>query len=87
MDVAHHGVMSRRFSFYHLLDDACAKGIGFTKKPQLMMRRDHITKEPSFYDGDWNPMQIMEWMWASVTPSSFEFTQENYELIYYQNKP
>jgi hypothetical protein len=32
-DLAKHGALSRRFNFIHLLDDACAKGYGFTKKP------------------------------------------------------
>ena len=87
VDVGHHGVVGRRFSFFHITDDECAKQLGFTKKPQLMQIRDMISPTPSIYEGEWHPISIMKWLWAAATPTVFEFSQETYELGYYQELP
>ena len=87
VDVGHHGVVGRRFNFHHITDDDCAKTLGFTKKPQLMQFRDLVSPTPAIYEGEWHPIYIMKWLWAATTPSVFEFSQETYELTYYQDLP
>ena len=86
-DIGHHGVVGRRFHFFHLADESCAEKLGFTKKPQMMMYRELTSPTPAFYDGKWYPVTMIEWVWAQATPVTFEFTDDNYELVYYQKLP
>ena len=51
------------------------------------MYRELVNPNPSIYEGDWHPISMIDWVWASITPTFFEFNQVNYELIYYQNLP
>lgn len=52
-----------------------------------MMYRELINPKPAYYEGDWHPVAMMDWIWASATPQIFEFTDSTYELIYYQKQP
>ena len=82
-DVAYHGIISKIFAFYHTNDDECAAKLGFTSKPQILVFRDYINPEPSIYQNILHPMYMMKWLWQSITPNVFEFSDDSYPLAYY----
>ena len=64
-DVAYHAVASRKYSFLHMNDQACAFKLGAKTSPSIILMRNLVDPKPAIWDkSEWHPIKVIEWAWT-----------------------
>ena len=81
--------LSKKFAFFHLNDNNCAKYFGINYQPKIVLFNSQTQSQPKpiIYEGLWELNPLISFMNENSVPTVIDFAEDHIELIFSDQKP
>ncbi|CDW87106.1 disulfide isomerase [Stylonychia lemnae] len=87
-ELLQYQVLAKKYAFFHLNDQNCAKYYGISQIPKLVIFNQQMqNNKPILYEGVWDLNPVIQFMHENSILQIMEFGEEHIEIVFSDQKP